>query len=370
MKNNLKSLRRAMALITKANIIFMGYPDVALALHDVIRLCNEATKTYTEGDYPIEYSGAMNLMGMTYRRLSTLEDEVRNLELAISYYWRSIKIKSISEHDAASIYINIAIAYRMLSVLERNQSYLEKAKIALDKSAEIKTLEGHPYEHATTMYELGLTLICEYDFTKDKEKLVSAISHLSNANSIFQDFMGKDLGDTLSFPVQDYTFSNYFLGKAYAKLSQEKDRVENLNKSRDYLLKVLEYIPRDEYPENYADAAFELGNTLSDLYTTNGSKDDLLSAIGQYEESKSIFTLKKHPFRYASIIDEMGKAYLHLAKDSNLDTHINTAMWLFDESYNILLDLDSPVKEEVLQNYKEAKEYYDQKFKGDGLIYA
>lgn len=370
MKNNLKSLRRAIALITKANIIFMGYPDVSLALHDVIRLCNEATKTFTREDYPTEYSGVMNLMGMAYRRLSALEDEVRNLELAISYYWRSLKINSISEYDAASTYTNIAIAYRMLSVFEKNQSYLGKAKIALDKSAEFRTLEAYPYEHATTMYELGLTLICEYDFTEDKEKLVSAISNLSKANGIFSDFMGKDLGDTFFFPVQDYTFSNFFLGKAHAKLSQEKDRAENLTKSREYFSKVIKHIPRDKYPENYADAAFELGNTLFDLYTINGSIDDLLSAIGQYEESNSIFTLEENPFRYASIIDEMGKAYLHLAKESNLDTHINTAMWLFDESYNILLDLDSPVKEEVLQNYREAKEYYDQKFRGGGLIYA
>ena len=370
MKNkNYKNIRRAMAYLTKANWIVTEYPDVSIALEDVIRLCNEASKIFTEKDYPIEYSEIMNRMGMTYRRLSVIRNNPKYLEESISYYWRSLKIDSVSEYDKASTCTNIAIAYRMLTLYEEDPSYLKKSIELLNKSLEIRAQEKYPYEYAMSTYEMGLALLFEYDFMGDLEKLMSAIAHISKASGVFMDYLAKGDEDSPSSPSQDYAFSNYFLGKAHTRLSEVEDREKNLNKSVEIFSKSLQYLSKDEYSENYGDAAFELGNALLDLYTMNGSKESLLQIIEYYEDSRSIFTLEKEPLRYASITDEMGKAYLYLAKETRLDSHIKNSMSLFNESYTILSELDNPSKEEVLKNYHEAKAYYKNYFQGEGLIY-
>jgi tetratricopeptide (TPR) repeat protein len=121
---------------------------------------------------------------------------------------------------------------------------------------------------------------------------------------------------------------NYHLDKAelFYNNSQFVEAIEEY--------KHIQEISYNKFPYEYAMAQNNLGNAYLDLAKVRDKEVNAQNAINAYQEALKIYTVEKYPINYAMAQNNLGNAYLDLVKVRDKEVNAQNAVllqkiWLF-----------------------------------------
>jgi len=260
----------------------------------------EARQIYTLANYPYQYAGVQNNLGLVFS--DRIEGDYRtNVEDAITCYQEALRVFTfeIFPVQYAAAQNNLGMAY-WNRIEGKRQANMENAIHCYQGALRVFTFEAFPMQYAQTQSGLGNTYRDRIE-GKRQENLEQAIAHYQEALRVFT---------FEAFPMQ-YALTQKNLGTAYTQRIAGEPR-ENLEQAIAHYQEALHVFTFEAFPMQYALTQSKLGNTYRDRIEGK-RQENLEQAIAHYQEASRVFTFEAfpHDYREMQLNRALAEAQLH-----------------------------------------------------------
>jgi tetratricopeptide (TPR) repeat protein/pimeloyl-ACP methyl ester carboxylesterase len=219
----------------------------------------------------------------------------------------------------------------------RQERSREEAMLMADE-AQIDLMQLN-YRAAANKFGESAKLV---DFDKD-----AAFQYLhKQAQSL--DILGEEFGDngalleainvcqtillrrTRNQSPQDWAGAQYQLGLSLAKLGQRDIGIERLEAAVDAFEAALMVFTRDQEPMHWAGLQNNLGNTLNALGAKAGDTERLEQALEAFNATLSVWTQEKTPMEWAMAQNNLGSALFFLGREKKEPRFLTEALLAYE----------------------------------------
>ena len=288
-------------------------------------------------------------------------NQFNNCKSSIEYYENALEFftKSDYPNKYAMICNNLGTVYSILVTLSEPMENFQKSIDYYNKSLEFRTIETKPNEYSSTQYNLGIlynkiSQIGPVSLNKDKqtEVLKIAISHFKNALK----FRKKENAPILFSKTMINISSTLFT------LFDKEKKIGYVTEGIKISKEALKIVTKEEYPFHYVTAINSLANGYCLLAENNiDSISNLKTAIELFEEIIKVNIERNDLLSNADIMNNLGLAYLDLAKLENKNSNCKKAISILTNALEQINQMGNPIKIFVTKrNLTEAKEFCDE----------
>ncbi|WP_349671203.1 hypothetical protein [Lacrimispora sp.] len=248
-------------------------------------------------------SAAYNDMGNCYCMLGEISEKSINDTLAIECYEKALIYTNAitNEKDFIHTKINIASAYRALSLVENSEVNIKKS-IEIFASIE-KNIDEKNFLYANLQNNIGISYNTAYKYTYDKEYLIKSNEAYFKSLKFYR----------IDKFADEYSKITSNISANYYSLSHEYEKISNIKKAIKYCEEALLIRSVEDYPQDYAHSNWLMGTYYNELLLVQRDIDFATKAIKAFDNSSRIFRIDKYPTEFGNIQFGYGNTYRNLA---------------------------------------------------------
>jgi tetratricopeptide (TPR) repeat protein len=346
----------------------------AANLRQAIACYEAALRVYTERDFPYQWAGTKNDMGLAWSSMPT-GDRAANLRLAIGGYESALRVftEQSLPQSWATTQSNLGAAWQNLPIGDRAEN-LRRAIRCYENAQRVRTEHGYPRDWALTQnnlgtawqdlptgdraenlrraiacYEAALRVRTEQDLPQDWATTTCNLgaawaelptgdraANLQQAIACFEAALR--VRTEADFP-QDWAMTQTNMGSAWALL-RAGDRAANLRQAIACFEAALRVRTEADFPQGWAVTQNNLGNAWSGL-STGDRAANLRQAIACYEAAMRVYTENSFPLDWAMTERNLGLALQNLPAGDQA-ANLNRAIACFEAALRVYTEHGFP----------------------------
>ena len=189
---------------------------------------------------------------------------------------------------------------------QQTDEYLTDAQSAFEQVAKIWTRDRKPAEWAAVQTDLGNVYASLGDRQRDPQKWQEAVAAYQSSLEVW----------TKAEYPDDWAGTNNNIATVYRALGlyEGEAGMPELQKAVEALQAALTVWTRAENGFDWAMTLHNLGNSLGDLAKASDDDSGLATALDAYDQSLEVYTRDVAPVQWAYILNDIGATYIDMAR--------------------------------------------------------